>query len=484
MREALRRLFDARPQDAHGRDAGQRLETLVAAAPVLIELGHETQQARRQRLGRRGENLGQYLAQGPWTLARGEAALDEEAARPAKGPASILAAFPGGVASATPGTGLATPHRAGPKGASEGRGVAARWRCGHALVFCCSRAFWGYRPCATGRPSPPAPRHPPPCSSRHSHHRATRAPSRQGMGQAAFHRQALPRSTFSPNQLQDWLDTRALGQLSMNSEHCFLALILALLAGCGATEKLGLALAPAPDLARDRTVHSMEERGRTKIAKPQPRSPTAAALAGEPTLPPWSQPAPKPSNVLTSTLTPAQLFAKASPSVYAVTVRGQGARQKASHGSAVAVSATNAITNCHLIIADAKTITLGNGAAILPAEVVAADRATDRCVLRVLGGELEPVSGVRDYATLSVGEVVYTIGSPRGLFNTLGQGILSGLRSSEDHTEYVQITAPLSEGSSGGGLFDDRGNLIGVTSFTLRGSQNLNFAISGSQFWR
>ena len=39
-------------------------------------------------------------------------------------------------------------------------------------------------------------------------------------------------------------------------------------------------------------------------------------------------------------------------------------------------------------------------------------------------------------------------------------------------------------GSSGGGLFDDRGNLIGVTTFTIQDSQNLNFAIAASQFWR
>jgi hypothetical protein len=67
---------------------------------------------------------------------------------------------------------------------------------------------------------------------------------------------------------------------------------------------------------------------------------------------------------------------------------------------------------------------------------------------------------------------------------TLGAGLMSGLRTGDDETEYIQITALLSAGSSGGGLFDDRGNLIGVTSFTIRDAQNLNFAIAASQFWR
>ena len=127
---------------------------------------------------------------------------------------------------------------------------------------------------------------------------------------------------------------------------------------------------------------------------------------------------------------------------------------------------------------------LANATTTLKAEVVLADRSTDRCYLRALEGELEPVSGFRDYGSLAVGEVVFTIGSPKGLVNTLGHGLLSGLRRSEGDTEYIQITAPVSEGSSGGGLFDDRGNLIGVTTFTLRDFQNLNFAIAASQFWR
>jgi S1-C subfamily serine protease len=53
-----------------------------------------------------------------------------------------------------------------------------------------------------------------------------------------------------------------------------------------------------------------------------------------------------------------------------------------------------------------------------------------------------------------------------------------------ENVQYVQITAPRSRGSSGGGLFDDRGNLIGVTMFTIQDSQNLNFAIAASQFWQ
>ena len=199
----------------------------------------------------------------------------------------------------------------------------------------------------------------------------------------------------------------------------------------------------------------------------------------EPSLAPWSIPAPKPPRTLRYTLPPSELFKRLSQSVY--TVLGQASNVPSSQGSAVAISAHEAVTNCH-VVSHGRTITLINGSINLRAEVIAADLATDRCWLRA-DGELQPVPGFRDYDSLVVGETIYTIGSPKGFVNTLGQGILSGLRRAEDNVEYVQISAPVSSGSSGGGLFDDRGNLIGIVTFTIRDAQNSNFAISASMFW-
>ncbi len=80
-----------------------------------------------------------------------------------------------------------------------------------------------------------------------------------------------------------------------------------------------------------------------------------------------------------------------------------------------------------------------------------------------------------------MGERVYTIGAPIGLELTLGEGIISGLRSHKDR-RLVQTSAPISGGSSGGGLFDAYGNLVGITTFLLREAQNLNFAIAAEDF--
>ena len=193
-------------------------------------------------------------------------------------------------------------------------------------------------------------------------------------------------------------------------------------------------------------------------------------------LPPWSIVAPKPSNALQHGLSASELFKRLSPSVYTVAMLR-------SQGSAVAISTKELVTNCHVVL-HGPSISLTNGMTTHTAEVIAADLATDRCLLRVREGELQPVAAIRDFATLAIGEPVYTIGSPKGLQNTLGAGLLSGLRTGEHRSQYIQTSAPLSEGSSGGGLFDDRGNLIGITTFTIRDAQNLNFAIAASQFWQ
>jgi S1-C subfamily serine protease len=48
----------------------------------------------------------------------------------------------------------------------------------------------------------------------------------------------------------------------------------------------------------------------------------------------------------------------------------------------------------------------------------------------------------------------------------------------------LQTTAPISPGSSGGGLFDERGNLVGITTSSLRSAQSVNFAIPAEDFWQ
>ncbi len=72
---------------------------------------------------------------------------------------------------------------------------------------------------------------------------------------------------------------------------------------------------------------------------------------------------------------------------------------------------------------------------------------------------------------------MFAIGAPRGLELTMSDGIVSGLRHI-DGTLVIQTNAAISPGSSGGGLFNEDAQLIGITTWLIRESQNLNFALS------
>ncbi len=81
-----------------------------------------------------------------------------------------------------------------------------------------------------------------------------------------------------------------------------------------------------------------------------------------------------------------------------------------------------------------------------------------------------------DSDTVLVGETVYAVGNPHGLEGTFSQGIISSVRT-VGTDKLLQLTAPISPGSSGGPVLNDRGNVIGVSVATFRGGQNLNFEI-------
>lgn len=81
-----------------------------------------------------------------------------------------------------------------------------------------------------------------------------------------------------------------------------------------------------------------------------------------------------------------------------------------------------------------------------------------------------------DSKIIKKGETVVAIGSPLGIKNTVSTGVLSG-RLMEGNMDVLQFTAPISSGSSGGALFDNKGNVIGITYASYVDGQNLNLAI-------
>ena len=105
------------------------------------------------------------------------------------------------------------------------------------------------------------------------------------------------------------------------------------------------------------------------------------------------------------------------------------------------------------------------------------DQEHDLVILKVKAEKLSAVK-IANIEQLTIGEKVYVISSPEGFENTISDGILSGIRAIDPKTKILQITAPVSEGSSGGPVFNKNGEVIGIATFLMEGAQNLNFAMS------
>ena len=86
------------------------------------------------------------------------------------------------------------------------------------------------------------------------------------------------------------------------------------------------------------------------------------------------------------------------------------------------------------------------------------------------------VISLDDSDTVQIGSPIYAVGNPRGLEGTFSQGIISSIRK-VGTDKILQLTAPISPGSSGGPVLNDKGHVVGVSVATFRGGQNLNFAI-------
>ncbi|MGH9369851.1 MAG: trypsin-like peptidase domain-containing protein, partial [Thermoanaerobaculia bacterium] len=168
-----------------------------------------------------------------------------------------------------------------------------------------------------------------------------------------------------------------------------------------------------------------------------------------------------------------ELFRLVSPALFVVTTRdSRGAVRTL--GSAVSIARELAVTNAH-VVEGGGSIHVTQGERSWSASVLDRDRERDLCRLRI-EGIVASAALVRDPGSLRIGQRVYAVGAPEGLEMTLSEGLISGFRDFRGQ-RVVQTSAPISRGSSGGGLFDEMGALVGITTFMLAGGQNLNFAI-------
>lgn len=147
-------------------------------------------------------------------------------------------------------------------------------------------------------------------------------------------------------------------------------------------------------------------------------------------------------------------------------------------GSGFVVRSGGAIaTNYHVIDGAASAaVRFENGTIYNVEYVTAYDKKRDIAVLKIDAASLVPLK-IGDSAKCVAGEKVVAIGNPLGLQNTVSDGIISSLNRTVDNQGYIQITAPISPGSSGGPLFNMAGEVVGINTAGFTQGQNLNLAI-------
>lgn len=147
-------------------------------------------------------------------------------------------------------------------------------------------------------------------------------------------------------------------------------------------------------------------------------------------------------------------------------------------GSGVFITKTGIIlTNAHVVNDAYSAEVISSFGTFEKVRILAQDSKRDLALISIPTDNSSPVSPAGN-TNFKPGDRVIAIGNPLGLEKTISDGLISGIRHRDDGVELIQTTVPISHGSSGGVLLDISGELIGITTSSFEGGQNINFAIS------
>ena len=174
---------------------------------------------------------------------------------------------------------------------------------------------------------------------------------------------------------------------------------------------------------------------------------------------------------------PREALSRVSPAV--VTITGFDAEgNQVSQGSGVIVGPEGVVLTAWHVVAEATAarVRLSIGAYCEVEGLLGRDVEADFAVLKVEARGL-PAAPLGDSDEVRQGDHVLTLGAPLGLEQTASEGIVSAVRETAQGGRRLQITAPISPGSSGGPVLNARGEVIGIATFFMTEGQNLNFAV-------
>ncbi|MBL8483195.1 MAG: trypsin-like peptidase domain-containing protein, partial [Rhodocyclaceae bacterium] len=170
-----------------------------------------------------------------------------------------------------------------------------------------------------------------------------------------------------------------------------------------------------------------------------------------------------------------QVFRKAAPAVVTIVVRDETGARSAG-GSGVAVGRNEVVTNCHIVV-EGETIAVQDSAGTHAAIWTLRDPAHDLCLLQVEGLAATAAQSA-DTAALAPGSPVYAIGNPLSMGLAVTEGKLAAVPPAQGGLRGLISTAAVAPGSSGGGLFDAEGRLIGITTLMYGSGQGYSYALA------
>jgi len=177
-----------------------------------------------------------------------------------------------------------------------------------------------------------------------------------------------------------------------------------------------------------------------------------------------------------------KVYAVASPAVVTVLVRYDGTLR--AQGSGVIVSSdsygSRIATNAH-VVGTSKVVRIKVDKLEIDGEVLDSDDELDTALIFVRQPSLPTIRAYGKQVLPKPGSTVYAIGSPLGLDRTITSGMLTGPRKVHSE-EWLQFSSQISPGSSGGGLFTEDGECIGITTSKFKEGEGLGFAIKLSDF--
>lgn len=134
------------------------------------------------------------------------------------------------------------------------------------------------------------------------------------------------------------------------------------------------------------------------------------------------------------------------------------------------------ITNFHVLDgATSGSVYLSNGERYQILRLIGFDRYLDIAIIQINYRSEHTLQKRVDL--LQTGETVYALGSSLGLADSFSQGIISANQRELNEQIFIQTTAPISHGNSGGPLIDEFGKVVGITTAGIESGQNLNLAV-------